>query len=496
MEHVKGGIDLEEDHERCNEELIEPMALISGFFESVPGTFIVLNNYWRLVYLKDYLKNIFTDDGASLIGRPLEEIFSKSFGRIIDTRVIELLLDGKENTILKYSNLLHKWFKVSAYRSDSAIFIRLEDVTNERMANRLMRLNQLSVDQAKDMVFWIKTGGHIIYANVASCDLLKYSREYLVKTKMPEINQSFVGRKWDKFVHDLKHAGSMTYESSLRANDGSFIPVEVTCNYLMNGDDDEYIMAFARDITQRKKEEKELKEAKTEAELYLDLMGHDISNMHQIALSQLETAQEILVEDGKLEMNYKELIDTPIQTLERSARLIDNVRKLQRLKTGEYKTEAVDICKTLSEVIDECSNVYGKDIFSNYKHENYCYVNANLLLKDVFVNIIGNAIKHSNGSPKICIDVSKAKDNGNKFYSVSIEDNGPGISDENKKVVFDRLKRGRTTARGTGLGLYIVKTLIESFGGQVKLEDRVPGNYTKGSRFIVYLPVAEDKHGE
>ena len=62
----------------------------------------------------------------------------------------------------------------------------------------------------------------------------------------------------------------------------------------------------------------ELKEAKMQSELYLDLMGHDISNMHHIALSQLELAHEIMAEEGKLEGKEQELIDTPLQTLERS----------------------------------------------------------------------------------------------------------------------------------------------------------------------------------
>jgi signal transduction histidine kinase len=69
-----------------------------------------------------------------------------------------------------------------------------------------------------------------------------------------------------------------------------------------------------------------------------------------------------------------------------------------------------------------------------------------------------------------------------------VEDNDPGIPDILKDVIFDRFRRGDTKAHGTGLGLYPVKTLVDSYGGKVWVEDRIKGDYTKGARFMVMLP--------
>ena len=295
--HIEEIPDLEVDRERLIKELMELKALTSGFFESIPGAFIVLDSQWHLVYLNDDAKKLFTDNEASLIGKHLEEISPKIFSHILTPKVIKPLLEGNENTATKYSNLLHQWFKISAYNSDSAIFIRLEEVTGEQIKNRLLRLNEFSVNQSKDMVFWIKTGGQIIYANIASCHSLKYSVEELVKKKIPELDQSLAGHKWTVFVDQMKSSVSRTYESSLRAGDGSVIPVEVTCNYLEYFGD-EYLMAFARDITERKITEKALVESKAEAELYVDLMGHDINNMNQVATGFLEIALDIMQTGG------------------------------------------------------------------------------------------------------------------------------------------------------------------------------------------------------
>jgi signal transduction histidine kinase len=76
-----------------------------------------------------------------------------------------------------------------------------------------------------------------------------------------------------------------------------------------------------------------------------------------------------------------------------------------------------------------------------------------------------------------------------------VEDDGPGIPDEKKTTIFHRLKRGQTKAKGMGLGLYIARTLVESFSGKVWVEDRVKDDHSKGSRFVVLLPALEGSNG-
>jgi PAS domain S-box-containing protein len=251
-------------------------------------------------------------------------------------------------------------------------------------------------------------------------------------------------------------------------------------------------IAQGQDITRRKQAEKELEESKVQAELYLDLMGHDISNMHQIIMMQMEIAQEIFNTDGKLECEDREIIDSSARTLEKAARLIDNVRKLQKLRSGEYKLEAVDLAATLNDVLKDYSSIPGREITIKYSPDGKWLVLANPLLRDVFSNLVDNAVKHSGDPLEIVVDVKKTGLNGTSYYRVAIEDNGNGIPDDKKEEVFHRFRQGQTKARGTGLGLYLVKSLVEGFGGYVEIQDRVLRDYTKGTRFLVYLPVIEE----
>jgi len=82
----------------------------------------------------------------------------------------------------------------------------------------------------------------------------------------------------------------------------------------------------------------------------------------------------------------------------------------------------------------------------------------------------------------------KAYDGGRLYYKVSVEDNGPGIPDEIKPILFTRSLRGTHKVKGSGIGLYLVKTLVKSYNGHVWAEDRVQGDRNKGSRFVVMLP--------
>ena len=143
----------------------------------------------------------------------------------------------------------------------------------------------------------------------------------------------------------------------------------------------------------------------------------------------------------------------------------------------------------LTELQVEYSAILDKDVIINFNPGSECTVMANALIKDVFSNLIGNAIKHSKVKPvRINLDIKRQEEDGIVYYKVIVEDNGPGIPDVQKEKLFARFNHGATKASGRGLGLYLVRTLVEDFHGWIKVEDRVPGDYTNGTRIVVMLP--------
>ena len=112
-------------------------------------------------------------------------------------------------------------------------------------------------------------------------------------------------------------------------------------------------------------------------------------------------------------------------------------------------------------------------------------------LKLAFCNIVGNSIKYSGPEVRILISTRETIEKGRRCFVTAITDNGYGIPDDIKRTIFEINRHEITIPQGNGLGLYIAKVLTEALGGQVKLEDRVPGDYRKGTKVTIIFPAAE-----
>lgn len=124
----------------------------------------------------------------------------------------------------------------------------------------------------------------------------------------------------------------------------------------------------------------------------------------------------------------------------------------------------------------------------NLNCHTHCPVRADDLLRDMFTNLVGNAVKHTGDHAHLVISLDRVGEDGLDYCRVLVEDDYPGIPDDFKKRLFNRSLKGTPWAKGMGLGLYIVKTLVESYNGRVCVEDRIQGDYTKGAKFMVMLP--------
>ena len=157
-----------------------------------------------------------------------------------------------------------------------------------------------------------------------------------------------------------------------------------------------------------------------------------------------------------------------------------------------FLTDRIDIRNMLASVQREFGAVPGKKVTLNINCNEPCHVRANELLHDVFANLVSNAIKHTGDRADISINMDRVKENGHVYCRVSVEDNGPGIPEDFKGLIFNRVLKGTARAKGMGLGLYLVKSLMDSYGGKVWVEDRMKGDHTKGARFVVMLPAIDE----
>ncbi|MGA9141699.1 MAG: sensor histidine kinase [Methanocella sp.] len=261
--------------------------------------------------------------------------------------------------------------------------------------------------------------------------------------------------------------------------------------YLPTGRNDE-IGELARSfdtMSRRIMSDKErITEEKNRAELYVDVMGHDINNLNQSAMANLE----LIKDDPGLTEDERASVNAALGAVMGSAGIIDNVRKIQRINEERLDVIPEDLDRLIVACIEDTPRPKGKEVAINYAPHPGLMIRGNPLLKEAFCNLIGNSIKYSGDRVTIDIGVEKTEKAGRQYYDVIFEDNGNGIPDDVKPKLFRRFQRGTTKARGKGLGLYIVRSLVEKLGGSVGVENRVPEDYTKGSKFIVSLPACKE----
>ncbi|WP_424357725.1 PAS domain S-box protein [Methanocella sp. MCL-LM] len=247
------------------------------------------------------------------------------------------------------------------------------------------------------------------------------------------------------------------------------------------------------DITELKEKEAALLDAITQADLYMDLMGHDINNINQTAMGFLELALMALESKRKLEPEDTHMVERPLKALQTSSRLIENVRKIKKLTSDGITIEPIDLRKVLADLDIQSLSSNGRDVTINIPEIPPSVVRANELFRDVLINLITNAVKHSSEEKPLLVNlnVDPAFIEDSLYYKCTVEDNGPGIPDDVKGKLFHRFQRGATRAHGKGLGLYLVRTLVEGYRGKVWVEDRVPGDHTQGARFVVMLPASD-----
>jgi signal transduction histidine kinase len=105
------------------------------------------------------------------------------------------------------------------------------------------------------------------------------------------------------------------------------------------------------------------------------------------------------------------------------------------------------------------------------------------MLQSVFRNLVKNAIEHNDKTvPEVTVSVSERDDT----VLARVADNGPGIPDEQRSEIFGKGEKG-LESDGTGIGLYLVSTLVDQYGGDVWIEDNEP----EGTVFTVELPKLE-----
>lgn len=242
------------------------------------------------------------------------------------------------------------------------------------------------------------------------------------------------------------------------------------------------------------KSEQKYRRAFNRAEFYKDLFVHDINNI----LQNLQFSLEIISQDLSKEFvkeNIDEMINIAKNQVIRGSNLGLNVKRLSDLEGGSVQLVEIKIKNLVKKAIEYINTSFPtENINITMDSDNGDLIGiANELLGDVFRIILNNSINYNdNPNKEILIKISKELRNENSYIKLEFIDNGIGIPDVVKQSFFQPIYKNIRKQKRIGLGLILVNEVVKSLKGEIRVEDKVEGDYTKGTIIILSIPEASD----
>ena len=275
-----------------------------------------------------------------------------------------------------------------------------------------------------------------------------------------------------------------SYEIELARIDSGVIPVEVRCSFLPSRNDHPaMIMALYRDITEKKALERHRAEIAA-------MLAHDIRNPVGLILGCTELLiSDAFTADGERTRKCHLMIREDARHLES---LVNNFLDASRIEAGKFSLyrKPVRLEDLLQQVVKrfECESER-RSIRIDSRSGPSPEVSADALgLERVFGNLLQNAFKFTPDGGVIAVELSAESDK----VVIAVQDSGPGIEAEKLPQLFQKYHREEHhhNQGGVGLGLYIVKQMVEAHGGTVEVESRLG----EGSCFKVIIPICPVQH--
>ncbi|MHA1254827.1 MAG: PAS domain S-box protein [Promethearchaeota archaeon] len=419
-------------------------------------------------------------------------------------RKIEIQQIHKNGSIVDIE-LIITWLRDENDKAVGLIGIT-RDISERKEAERKLKESKEKYrklfENAPDGISLLDSKGYIVNCNLTDQKLIGFDYDEIIGKHTTTFFKEEYKTVFRKNFPLLQRDGNVEAEIKLIRKDGNTISIwrKGTAIYDENRNFKGAI-THSRDITERKlieiklkESEKKYRKAYNRANYYKDLFAHDINNILQTINSSAELIRHYL-SDSEKNKDVNAISKIINKQVMRGAKLINNIHTLSNLENQDITVEPIKINNLLKNSIEYIKKVYiDRDINIQIHSPNEDFmVQANFLVQQAFDNILNNAVKYnSNENLEISIGISKTIIEDIKYIKMEFKDNGIGVADERKDVIFKKYEREHKGGKGMGVGLSLVKKIIKKYNGKIWVEDKVKGDYTKGSNFIILIPEAVD----
>lgn len=268
------------------------------------------------------------------------------------------------------------------------------------------------------------------------------------------------------------------YEKEYIKKDGSRIPVLITSS-LIKSSSANYGVGFIVDLTELKKSKEETVKVANELSTFLYMASHDLKGPLASVIGLTNVAEKEIYDPKALE--YLNLIRECTSKLDAS---LMNFLKIIRIKNNTIEGTKINFYELISEIISSLKHQasFEEVIFKiSVTIQNDFYSDEDLI-RSIIQNLLDNAVKYKTRLRES--EVNIAIEENNHELLIMVEDNGRGIDENIKDKIFNIFYRGDISSKGSGLGLYIVKSAAENLKGSVNVVNKPSG----GCIFSVRLP--------
>jgi PAS domain S-box-containing protein len=364
------------------------------------------------------------------------------------------------------------------------------DITQRKHVEAALRESeqqlQSYIDQAGDAIYVLDgESGRILKVNNRAAEMLGYSRDELLHLSATDIERIHTPVIIDDF-HQLTKREVVEVEGIHQRKDGSTFPVEIRMTSL-TPTSPHRILSVVRDISERKRLERERAAEARRKDEFLAFLGHELRN----PLAAIHTATQVLSTDVTPSQRTKmqEIIGRQTAMMRR---LVDDLLELERITHGhiELKPTRVDLGECLQQAVAAVQSTVAdrrQELLLRLPSEPVQFMADGTRLDQIVGNLLTNASKYT--GPGGRIELSGASEGSSVI--IRCKDNGQGILPEYQQKIFEPFVRAPSAKLGygeasVGLGLALVKQLTELHGGTISVESAGEG---LGSEFTVRLPL-------
>ena len=498
------------DRKRAEEDLKKSEEQFRRLFENSPNAIVLNNQEGIIVDCNSATERIFGVNKNQLIGvnymatqgKSASHTFSKRYGDLLKDKELkptEFQLIRRDGTPV-WINYQSSVIKVG---DETLIQSILQDITKRKLAEENLIKSEekyrLLFEKSPNAIILSNSKGTILDFNTVTEKLLGYKRDKIIGANYAKITSpSHIALMKKRYKNHLKGIPLKPLEFEAEKRDGSKIWVNFQNEVIKFGEEDISI-SIIQDITKRKEAEllinEELIKLKELDQIRKDLISR-VSHELKTPLIPVISGTELLttIYKDQIGEDASEIIDMIDKG---GARLKDLVEKLINVSRIEYNK--FDVRKetfNLSKIIKRSANSM-KFLLEQRMLKLKCEIPEKLSLEmdelrieEVIMNLLSNAIKNTTPHGEINLSLRK-EDN---WAILTVSDTGVGLTKKEKEVLFtrfgkiERYEKGLEDidVKGSGLGLYICKEIIQLHGGQIWAESE---GRNKGSSFTVKLPI-------